>query len=394
MSTNTYIQSLIQQGENNQVEFKSAGVRPESVAREVVAFANTLGGSLLIGVEDDGSVSGIEFSLETWLANISRNNVIPALQLAVQEVTIAGNTVCCVTVPKGQDRPYQTLDGKYWLRAGSTNRMATKEELSRLFQQAGLVHFDTSPVANTSVSDIDLKAVDHYYRSFYETDFIHLPEAEQHSLLENTDILVTHEDDWLVSVGGLLMFGKQPQRRLPQSSLVFAVFKGNDITDDLVDKKEITGTMAELIDKTINLLQLYIPNPSTIEGAQRKEAAYIPLKVLREAVVNSVMHRDYSISHRKTQVHVYQNRIEITSPGSLANTLTLEKIRYGNSAPRNIFLVKFLDNLRYFDGLGRGIPMMLKAMQQRIAFENIGELFRLTLYFEDHERTVTRDVSD
>jgi ATP-dependent DNA helicase RecG len=382
MTEPTNIQSLIQQGENTQIEFKSAGVRPESAAREIVAFANTLGGSLLIGVEDDGTITGIESSLETWIANISRNNIIPALQLGVQETQIGGKTVCLITVPKGEDRPYQTQDGKYWLRVGSTNRMATKEELSRLFQQAGLVHFDTSPVANTDLTHIDLKAVDHYYRSYYETDFINLPDDEQHSLLVNTDILVEYEKHWVASVGGLLMFGKQPQRRLPQSSIMFAVFKGTDITDDLIDKKEITGTVTELIDKTAGLIQLYIPTPSTIEGTQRKETIHVPPKVVREAIVNAVMHRDYSISHRKIQVHVYSNRIEITSPGTLANTLTLEKIRYGNSAPRNIFLVKFLDNLRYFDGLGRGIPMMLKAMQERIEFENIGELFRLTLHFE------------
>ncbi|MEZ5534709.1 MAG: putative DNA binding domain-containing protein [Thiolinea sp.] len=389
MNKTNEIQTLIQQGENTQIEFKSAAARPESLAREIVAFANTLGGSLLIGVEDDGTITGIEPSLETWIANISRNNIIPALQLDVQEPQIDGKTICLVTVPKGEDRPYQTQDGKYWLRVGSTNRMATKEELSRLFQQAGLVHFDTSPVANTDLTHIDLKAVDHYYRSYYETDFINLPEDEQHSLLTNTDILVEHESQWVASVGGLLMFGKQPQRRLPQSSIMFAVFKGDDITDDLVDKKEITGTVTELIDKTVGLIQLYIPVPSTIEGTQRNETIHIPPKVLREAVVNAVMHRDYSISHRKIQVHIYRNRIEITSPGTLANTLTLEKIRYGNSAPRNIFLVKFLDNLRYFDGLGRGIPMMLKAMQERIEFENIGELFRLTLYF-DHQATLNR----
>ena len=379
----TTIQALLEQGENAHIEFKADAVRPESVAREIVAFANTFGGTLLIGVEDDGSLSGIETDRETWIANISRNNIIPALQLDVKHADIEGKRICMVTVPKGQDRPYQTQDGKYWIRAGSTNRMATKEELSRLFQQAGLIHFDISPVANTDMSYIDKEAVDAYYRSYYSTAFIDLSDDEQHRLLVNTDILIQHEGEWVVSVGGLLMFGKQPQRRLPQSSIVFAVFKGRSITDDLADKKEITGTLPELIDKTLGLLQLYLPTPSTIEGAKRKESLVASPKVLRESIVNAVMHRDYSISHRKIQVYIYSDRIEITSPGGLPNTLTLEKIRYGNSAPRNVFLVKFLDNLRYFDGLGRGIPMMLEAMQDRIAFENIGELFRLTLYLDD-----------
>lgn len=266
------------------------------------------------------------------------------------------------------------------------NRMATKEELSRLFQQAGLIHFDISPVANTDMGHIDNAAVDAYYRSYYNIAYIDLPDDEQHKLLTNTDILVEHENTWVASVGGLLMFGKQPQRRLPQSSIVFAVFKGTKITDDLADKKEITGTLPELIDKTLGLLQLYLPVPSTIEGAKRKEIQAVPPKVLRESIVNAVMHRDYSISHRKIQVHIYSDRIEITSPGGIPNTLTLDKIRYGNSAPRNVFLVKFLDNLRYFDGLGRGIPMMLEAMEERIHFEDIGELFRLSLLLEQGDK--------
>ncbi|WP_287601710.1 RNA-binding domain-containing protein [Thiothrix sp.] len=376
------IQQLISQGENAQIEFKSVAVRPDAIAREMVAFANTLGGTLLIGVEDDGTVSGINTSsLDEWVANISRNNITPALQVSVEHIVLSDKTLCVVTVPKGRDKPYQTLDGKYWLRVGSTNRMATKEELSRLFQQAGLVHFDTAPVADTGIEGIDFRLVDHYYRTYYETAFLDLSTDEQQSLLLNADILTEFEGVQVASVGGLLMFGKQPQRRLPHSSIMFAVFKGADITDDLADKKEVIGTLPELIDKTVGLVQLFLPNPSTIEGARRTETVLIPLKVIREAVVNAVAHRDYSLSQRKIQVYVFSDRIEITSPGKLANTLTLAKIRYGNSAPRNIFLMKFLDNLRYFDGLGRGVPMMLKLMNERIVFEEIGELFRVTLRF-------------
>ena len=240
---------------------------------------------------------------------------------------------------------------------------------------------NTAPVADTGIEGIDLRSVDAYYRAYYETDFLDLPADEQQSLLQNADILTELEGKQVATVGGLLMFGKQPQRRLPHSSIMFAVFNGNDITDNLLDKKEIIGTLPELIDKVVALLQLFLPNPSTIEGTQRSETVLIPLKVLRESIVNAVVHRDYSISQRKIQVHVFRNRIEVTSPGKLANTLTLSKIRYGNSAPRNIFLVKFLDNLRYFDGLGRGIPMMIKLMQDRIQFEEIGELFRVILKY-------------
>ena len=97
--------------------------------------------------------------------------------------------------------------------------------------------------------------------------------------------------------------------------------------------------------------------------------------------MNAVCHRDYSLINRKIQVFVYRSRVEIRSPGRLPNTLNLQKIRYGNSAPRNLFILKYLDNLRYVDGLGRGIPMILREMQDRARFEEIGELFVLTLAY-------------
>ncbi len=380
--TKNILEQLIRQGENSQVEFKSATVRPEGVAKEITAFANYQGGTLLIGVENDGKITGISKpNIEEWLANIIRHNIIPALNLQSTLIKIQDKTVFVVTIPKGIDKPYQTIDGKYWIRVGSTSRTATKEELSRLFQQAGLVHFDISPVVNTNVKDLDLSNIGTYYQIYYNIPFTALESVEQENILQNADILTEYEGKFVTTVGGLLLFGKEPQRRLPQAAITFAVFKGTEITADLINKKEISGTLPEIIDKTVGLIQLFLPVSSHIEGNKRQENILIPLKVIREAIVNAVAHRDYSLSSRKITVYLFQNRLEITSPGQLPNSLTLNKIRYGNSAPRNIFLVKYLDNLRYFDGLGRGIPMIIQEMGNKVEFEEIGVLFKLILKF-------------
>jgi len=124
-----------------------------------------------------------------------------------------------------------------------------------------------------------------------------------------------------------------------------------------------------------------LPRASIVKKLKREEQILIPVRVIREALVNAVSHRDYSIINRHTTVYIFSNRIEITSPGKIANTLTLEKIKVGNSAIRNHFLVKYLDNMRYIDGLGRGIPMIIKEMGERAIFEEIGELFRVTFLF-------------
>ena len=376
------ILALISQGENSSIEFKSGNVRPESVAKEMAAFSNSFGGTLLIGVEDDGIISGINMEkIDQWLANIARNNVIPAISPDISIENIESKKVAVVEIPKGMNKPYQTIDGKYYIRISSTNRTATKEELSRFFQQAGIVHFDLSPVEGTEGKDLDLLKVNDYWSTCYDINFISLEKHEQQKILINSDIIVPFEGENVTSVGGLLLFGKQPQRRLPQSSIKTAIFKGEDITDDIIDKKEIIGVLPEIIDNTASLINIFLPRASIVKKLKREEQILIPVRVIREALVNAVSHRDYSIINRHTTVYIFSNRIEITSPGKIANTLTLEKIKVGNSAIRNHFLVKYLDNMRYIDGLGRGIPMIIKEMGERAIFEEIGELFRVTFLF-------------
>ena len=386
------IRELIEQGENRGVEFKSARVRPEALAREMVAFSNSLGGLILIGVEDDGEVAGLEEGrdMETWVANIARNNVVPGIVPLVEFCRMSGKKVAVVRIPKGQFKPYQTIDGKYWIRVGSTNRTATKEELSRLFQQSGLFHFDISPVEGSSLKDLQFDKLDDYWTKYYQIPFLELETQERIDLLANADILVPcgstsvegEEDGRLLlpSVGGLLIFGKYPQRRLPQSEIVLAVFGGDKITDELIDKKNLTGPLSDLIDNAGSLVRLFTPVSSTVEGMKRKENIVFPAHVVREAMVNAVCHRDYSIGARKTTVYIFSDRVEVTSPGKIPNTLTLEKIKTGNSSARNHLLLKFLDNMRYVDGLGRGIPMIIREMKERVDFEEIGELFRVTLF--------------
>ena len=361
MTKTKLILELIAQGENRGIEFKQVEVRPESLAKELVAFSNTSGGVVLIGVDDNGEILGTKTreNLEEWVANIARNNIIPAISPIISSVEINQQNIIIIEVHKGQDKPYQSIDGKYWLRVGSTNRMATKEELSRLFQQAGLVHYDIAPLENTRLYDLDERKLNQYWQDYYGINYQQLEKPERLRLLRNADIMIkdTESSEQLVTVGGLLIFGIEPQKRLWQCAITFAVFDGVDLTEDLLDKQEITGTLPELIRQTTAKIRLFLPRPSTLSGLQRQENSLIPEKVIREALVNAVCHRDYSI-------------------------INLEKILTGNSAPRNTFLLKYLDNMKFIDGLGRGVPMIRKAMEERFLYQEEGELLRLSLFFK------------
>ena len=223
---------LLQQGKNASVEFKETLVRPESIAKEMVAFANTQGGNLLIGVSDDGSVKAVleDKNYEEYFSNIARNNIIPALDVATDILIYENKKVIVVTVPKGKDKPYQTLNHQFLVRIGSTNRVASQSELMRLFQQSGVFHYDAIGVENTSIKQVNLNKITEYFDN-YQVDF----STEEHpeNLLKNTDILT---ENLQMTLAGLLIFSLNPQNFMPDACISFAHFSGREITEELISK--------------------------------------------------------------------------------------------------------------------------------------------------------------
>lgn len=377
------LQQIIAQGENMNVEFKSADIRPETLAREMVAFANASGGVILIGVEDNRQISGLrqEKNYEEWCLNVARNNIIPPIQPAYSEIACNQHSVGILDVPKGPDKPYQTNDGKYLIRVGSTNRIATVNELMRLFQQSGVFHFDSTSVEQTSIKNLNLQKISAYFEP-YQLNFDLLPEEEKAALLRNTDIL---QENGQLTVAGLMIFSVNPQKYLRNASVSFAHFAGTEITADLLDKQQIEGNLDLQIDTTTAVIKNNLRRPSTITGNKRVEPAMYPDKVFRELIVNACCHRNYAITGSSIRVFLYDDRLEVISPGRLPNTVTIEKLKAGVSYAVNPVIVKFMENLNYIDKLGRGLPMVYAEAQKRgcdVVFEEIGEEFKVALFLE------------
>ena len=374
------LKDILNQGENSSVEFKESVVRPEAMAREMVAFANSKGGVIVIGVADDGTVKGIgeRTNLEEWAMNIARTSVSPALNISSEFISIDGLLVNVISVPKGSDKPYQTGD-KYLIRIGSTNRVATQAELMRLFQVSGVFHYDTVPVAGTTIHDLNLSALDAYFAS-YGIEFSREDELARRNLLVNTDVLA---DTGEPTIGGMLMFGVNPGRYLSQSGIMFAHFNGNTPSDELIDRQVIGGTLPLQVDTALAVVKNNLLQPSHIEGLKRIDTGTIPPDmVFRELIVNACVHRNYAISGSQIRIFMFDDRIECNSPGRLPNTVTIEKLRSGVSYTANPVLVKFMDNLRYMDRIGRGFPMIYREMQRlghEVIVQELGEELRVIL---------------
>lgn len=378
------LNSLISVGENYYVEFKNVNVSSSELASEIVAFANFEGGAILLGVEDNGVISGIKTgNTEEYIMNICRNNVIPNIIPKYEEVGTEQGVVAVLSIPKGLSKPY-SANGRYYIRVGTTKRVATREELMRLFQESGMVHFDISPVLRTGIKDLDLDIVRNYFLRYNSFDLDEETQESKVNILLNADFLTKYEGKVLCTVGGLLIFGKNIGKYLPQAGITFAHFNGVEITADLIDKKSILDTLPEQVEKVMSILEVNILKPSTIVGAKREERERYPRIVLREALVNAVVHRNYQIAGSLIRIFMFDDRIEFRSPGRLPNTVTIEKMKIGVSYARNPFIVKYMENLRYIDQLGRGIPMIIREMKKAGAKEPDlrleGEEFVLVLY--------------
>lgn len=376
---------IIKNGENSYIEFKEEAIKPKELAEEIIAFANSEGGTVLIGVSDDGIIKGVfDEKIEEKIMNICRNNCIPNIIPIYERINIDDLNIIAVSIPKGINKPYYTSDHKYYIRVGTTKRIASREELLRLFEANGSIHYDISPVHNTSIKDLNLDIIRDYFLKYNTFDLYEENNDTIERILINCDILKELDRKIVCSVGGLLIFGKKPEMIMPQNGISFAHFKGNEITDDLIDKKVLHGRLQDIAEQMLVVFKNNIKTPSSIKDLKREEVEEYPTLVLREAIVNAIVHRNYSITGSKIRIFMFEDRIEFHSPGKLPNTVTIEKMKIGVSYARNPFLVKYMENMRYIDQLGRGVPMIIKTMKDTGAKEpelkEIGEEFIITIY--------------
>lgn len=362
--THDQLLALLRNGESSTVEFKSENVRPDSLAGEIVSFANFKGGTILIGVGDDGIVEGVaRTDMESFIVNICRNNIRPSMIPRIERAFLGDKQLYLVMVPEGDDI-YATAKGHYYIRVGSTKQQPTQQELLRLFQKRNLLQFDETPVLSAGSESIDLIKVNAYLRKL---DQVPLDEEDAAHGLEqdliNLSILTSTDTGIYPTLAGLLLFGKNPQKYFPTCIISCGAYAEDDFLSDVIREDDISGTLVEMIERSISFLKLTMPKFTRTDGELiRTETYAYPVEALREAIVNAVCHRDYTISGSSIRIFLCRNRLEIRSPGSLPNTLTLESMLY-RQFTRNQTLASFLAPMGYMEKRGKGILKMVKLCE-------------------------------
>lgn len=353
--------AIIANGEDSRHQFKANVTRADSLAQEMSAFSNSKGGFLLVGVSDDGSITGLTDEhirvINQLVANASTNNIRPAINPITQNFSLPAGKVLLITIEAGLNKPYMDTNGHIWVKNGSDKRRVTaREELQRMFQAASLIHADEIPVSGSSVSDIDQE----YFDAFFEREFGETPEDQGVSsakILEHMNLAKNGQ----LNISGALLFASKPQIRLPVFIVKAVAFPGVDIEDEhYIDSQDINGKLSDVFQKVLGFVLANIRHVQNEQGFNSVGEPEIPRIVLQELIANALIHRDYFIS-APVKVLVFANRIEIVSPGHLPNNLTIENIKMGNSNVRNPILASFAPKVLPYRGLGSGIKRAIKA---------------------------------
>lgn len=373
----TELIDLLSRGEDSRQQFKTDMNNADALAAEIVALSNTAGGRIFIGVSDDGSVRGLSGAdvarLNVLVANVASQVVRPAVNPLTENVPHPAGTVLVLSIAEGVNKPYMDKNGAIWVKSGSDKRRATsREELQRLFQRAGLVHADETPVAGLSAGDVDLP----YFETFFEQQFGE-PLARHNrplpQLLTNMNLM----NQGQLNVAGGLLFAKSPHYALPAFIVKAVAFVGTQIEDErYIDSRDIAGKLADVFQQTLGFIVANTRAAQGEQGFNSQGQPEIPRIVWEELVANALIHRDYFVS-APIRVLVFADRVEIISPGHLPNNLTIENIKAGNSNMRNPILASFAAKLLPYRGLGSGLLRSLRAWPQiELIDDRAGNLFK------------------
>lgn len=391
--------ALIDGGETPSVEFKIAPPRPAELAERLCGFANGLGGSLIIGVAD-----------KTWevVGVKSPSSAIDTLLQAArlckppvrfdppqpQVIELDEKSLVIAYIPPNNGTLYQA-GGVCWIRRGTYTVPLTVPEIEEFLYSRGVMPWETQPVAGATLTDLDMDLVNAYLEQRPARSKQGGRLANREDILLNLGCVVlakgaSGEDILRPTNAGLLLFGLDPQQFLLQAEVVCVLYKPTSGRHQrYADRRILHGTITQQIDQAEAFFNQYIPVAARVEGFHRIDEPDYPIEALREAVVNAVVHRDYSIKGEAVRIFYYPDRVEVHNPGLLMPGLDLQDLQRGiaRSKPRNPIIATVLRDYPggYMERVGSGIRFMIEQMQElgrpRPVFREQGEF--LVSFFRD-----------
>ncbi|MFQ5719106.1 MAG: ATP-binding protein [Acidobacteriota bacterium] len=371
---------IVKRPEGKTLEFKRDLSSPEGVLRTVVAFANTAGGTLLLGVEDKSRrVRGVgdPLALEERLANLISDRIAPRLVPEIEILPWRRTQILAVQVHPSPSRPHylerKGLTRGVYVRVGSTNRLADAELIQEIGRFARGEAFDEQPMPELDSEAIDFRAASELFAAVRK-----LTRRD----LETLRLVTRNQGRKVPTVGGMILFGKDRERHFPDAWIQAGRFGGTN-KSRIVDRTEIHALPVQAVEEAIAFVSRHTLHGAEIGALRRKERWSLPPVAVREAVINAVVHTDYAQRGAPLRLSIFDDRLEVENPGLLPFGLTVEDLPHGVSKLRNRVIGRVFDALGLIEQWGSGIQRMIAACREAglaaPVFEELATRFRVTI---------------
>ena len=374
-------------GESKNIEYKvTLPDKSEKYMKTIVAFANTQGGKLIVGVDDKThEIVGVEneilFQLMDGIANAVSDSCMPQIIPDIEPQTIDGKTVIIVSVEAGKNRPYylksKGKENGTYIRVAGTSRQAFPEKIRELEMEGARISWDELTCVGYPVSENVTEKLCREIKSFREKAGMTEHSVKKEQLI-NWKILKQNEGKLLATNAYALLTSDY----FPFSKTQCAVFKGTDRAVFL-DKREFIGPIYTQIESAVDFVLRNIRLGATIDGLVRKEKYELPPEAIREMIINAHCHRNL-LDESCIQVAIYDNRLEVTSPGGLYNGLTYEEVMNGHSKIRNKAIANIFSQMGLVEAWGSGVKRILNAAKEyglpEPKFQEFDNMFRVELF--------------
>lgn len=372
---------LLTRPEGKTLEFKRDLSSPNGVLRSIVAFANTAGGTLIIGIDDDTQhIRGVDdpLKLEERIANLVSDTIHPKVLPEIDIIPWRDAHVIAIRVYPGSSRPHylkkQGKDAGVYVRVGSTDRRADAETIKELERIALNKSYDEQPMSKLSSEAIDFRAASEH--------FANIRKLKQKDL-ETLNLLTTYQGHKVPTVAGIILYGKERNNYFPDAWIQAGRFKGRD-KSTIIDSVDIHDYPVDAIGRAIAFVEKHAMKAIQIGKLKHSAVWNVPEHAIREAIINAIVHADYSQLGAPIRIAIFDDRIEIENPGLLRFGLTVSDIKAGISKLRNRTIGKIFNTLGLIEQWGSGIQRIISSCEKgnfpEPAFEEVGTHFRVTLY--------------
>jgi len=377
----TEIVQRISNGEDSFTQFKENVTRSDSLASEFVAFSNAKGGLIIIGVDDEGIIQGLDSKdisrINQLISNVANENVTPPVYPLSEIHQIQGNKLLVIHIPEGLNKPYATKSGMYYTKSGADKRKVSQDELKRMFASSGNLYADEELNRNTSLSDFDEKEFFRFFKNKKSNDFKETG-LKLEPVLNNLNLY----SEGHLTLSGTLFFAFNPQQFYPVFNIQAVYIKGKrGASSTFEDKKYFEGNIYKLYEQAMMFFKASLKNIQRKNTFNTPGELEIPVPALEEAVVNALIHRDYYI-RSSIKLFIFDDCVEVRSPGKLPNSLTVEKIKQGLSIARNPVMHSIAPFVLSYSGFGSGIERMVDSCGENVNFINDQEKDEFRVVFK------------